>query len=354
VAPTPSPSNGLTAAFEIRRFIEGVSRNVPAIQTINDSCRDFMQIDSGPGLALSINDSRIVVGTRGGDAFEWFPSQCPNSVQSGSLPRLQPTGTLFNGATAAANNNTRDAVGFTNLFFTSLTVSQDVPTVWRKVNGGFTVQQLQTELRPAPLNSLRQPGRALDINESGTIVGSTRVGSSTSDRAAILFQNADPEIIRSDNAAADYVIRPQQARGISNNGYITGIARRYIGGGDFQTRGFIRKLDGAIVDTNLIDSDGLYIGAEAQKINNSGFAVGKMVKSDGGLVATMWNENGRIGLLTTFNVEDLPEGTVMTEALDINDHNDILAKGTVNGQVHAFILRRTTAPIYFFPESHSY
>jgi hypothetical protein len=98
----------------------------------------------------------------------------------------------------------------------------------------------------------------------------------------------------------------------------------------------------------------LYIGAESHKINNNGFAVGKTIKSDGGNVATLWNQTGRLCLLTTMSVEGLPEGTEMTEAVDINDQNHILAKGTVNGQLRAFILRRTTAAICFFPLSHSY
>ena len=37
----------------------------------------------------------LVVGAKGVDAFEWFPTQCANSVQAGALPRLPPAGNFF-------------------------------------------------------------------------------------------------------------------------------------------------------------------------------------------------------------------------------------------------------------------
>ena len=55
------------------------------------------------------------------------------------------------------------------------------------------------------------------------------------------------------------------------------------------------------------------------------------------------------GLVATLaaNTSNLPAGTVLTEAVDINDQNFILAQGTVNGQLHGFLLRPTGATINF-------
>jgi hypothetical protein len=343
--------NALTSVVRVSRFINGVSRQTPQIVTVDDPCRDRMDLANQTAEGLSINDSRIVVGVQGADAMEWFPSPCPNTVQFGALPELETTD-FYQGARANANNNTRDAVGVTRVLST-LNATLDIPTVWRKVSGGFTVQRLQTPFMPAPLSNIRQQGIAFDINESGTIVGFVHTSDSVMQRACIYFENQDPEIIRLTPAAADYIFRLKQARGISNNGYITGIGDARVTGGR-QTRGFVRAPDGSVAKTQIIDNDGLYIASEAHKVNDQGFAVGFMRKSDGSTVAAAWNENGRLILLTTLNVEGMPEGTTLTDAVDINNQGDILAKGTLNGQTRAFLLRLTGAQIYPFPQSHTY
>ena len=338
----------LTATFEESRFVQGVRRNIPVIHTINDSCRERFDLEEDePGLALSINDSRIVVGSKGGDAFEWFPTQCANTVQSGALPRLPS----FLGARANANNNSRDAVGSTSMF--AVTAVVEAPTVWRKITGGFTVAQLQTAFRPAPLNNLRQPGAAFDINESGTIVGFTRVGSELFNLAAILHENQDPDILRL-FGTSDIFFRLNEARGISNNGYITGIATRIVAGAGTQTRGFVRSPGGTIRGTLIPNINGTFVGSFAHKVNDSGFAVGRLLRNDGGTAAALWNEEGEVALLDTSNVDDLPQGAVLTDALDINDQGAILAKGFVNGELHVFILRFRGTFLIFKAASQSY
>ena len=341
--------DAVTATFEVERFVNGVRRSRPVIRTLNDPCRDNMDLDTRTGVPTSINDSRIVVGFLGVDAMEWFPSNCPNTVQLGALPRLTPT-SAFQTAQAFGNNNSRDAVGATSQFFLEFTAGGSVPTVWRKVQGGFTVTQLQTPLRPAPLNALHQPGVALDINESGTIVGSTTVGSQSFTRAAIFFENQDPQILQQPNAAADLLFRLHSAQGISNNGHIAGIASRRLPGGVRQNRGFIRTPDGTNVMAR-IPNEGGYVSGEAYKVNDDGLAVGTAFKNDGGTEAVLWNSEGRPAMLND-NVADLPAGTVLTEAVDINNADTILAKGMVNGQLHVFLLRRfSIGIIYFLPDN---
>jgi hypothetical protein len=341
----------VTSVVRVQRFINGVSRQTPAIITVDDPCRDRMDLANQSAEGLSINDSRIVVGVQGVEAMEWFPANCPNSVQAGPLPRLPVSG-VFQGATAHANNNSRDAVGRTRVI-TTLNTTQDIPTLWRKVNGGFTVHLLQTPFMPAPLSNIRHSGAAFDINDSGTVVGFTRFGDSGIPRACILRENQDPEILRLEPAAADYIFRLNEARGISNNGFVTGIGDARVTGGR-QMRGFVRAPDGSVAKTQIIDNDGLYVASEAYKVNDQGTAVGLMRKSDGGMVAAAWNQNGRLAVLSSMNVEGLPEEAVLTEAVDINDQGDILARGTVNGQTRAFLLRLTGAAVFYFPTSHTY
>ena len=339
----------LTATFEESRFVEGVRRNIPVIHTIDDSCRERFDLEEDePGLALSINDSRIVVGSKGGDAFEWFPTQCANRVDKGSLPRLPG----FIVARANANNNTRDAVGSTTMFSPAAT-TVEVPTLWRKADMGFTVVQLQTAFRPAPLSNVRQPGAAFDINNDGTIVGFTRVGSELFNRAAILHEGQDPDILRL-FGASDSFFRLNEARGISNNGYITGTATRLVAGAGTQTRGFVRSPGGTIRGTLIPNINGTFVGSFAHKVNDSGFAVGRVLRNDGGTAAALWNEDGEVALLDSSNVDDLPAGTVLTDALDINDHGAILAKGSVNGELHVFILRFRGTFLIFKSASQSY
>ena len=264
----------------------------------------------------------------------------PDAVRQCRAERfVAAAGRTFLGARANANNNTRDAVGSTSTVSAAASFFE-VPTLWRKVTGGFTVAQLQTAFRPAPLNNLRQPGAALDINENGTIVGFTRVGSDRFNRAAILHENQDPDILRL-FGASDILFRLNEARGISNNGYITGIATRIVaaGPGGVQTRGFVRSPGGTIRGTLIPDINGTFIGSFAHKVNDSGFAVGRLLKNDGGTAAALWNADGEVALLDSSNVDDLPPGAVLTDALEINDHGAILAKGFVNGELHVFILR---------------
>jgi hypothetical protein len=49
----------------------------------------------------------------------------------------------------------------------------------------------------------------------------------------------------------------------------------------------------------------------------------------------------------TFNTQGLPAGTTLTSAVDVNDQGYVLAKGTVNGVLHGFILKPTGTTIAF-------
>ena len=348
------PGNALTSVVAIPKTVNTAHLQIPTIFTLAGACngRNILEIDTQTGFARSINDDRIVVGTRGVDAFEWFPEQCSGLTQRGALPRLPNFDPIQGGARANANNNARDAVGATTVTIGSGAV-EDVPTLWQRVAGGFAAEQLQTALRPAPFDNVRQPGEAFDINEQGTIVGFTVVGSSSNHSACIFRPGQQAQILQKVQFLTTFQLN--EARGISNNGFITGIGTITSRFGAFnQSRAFVRSPDGAIATTLIPDSDGLYVGSFANKINSSGFAVGRVVRNDGGTTAALWNEDGQLGFLTLQNVDGLSLITALTEAVDINDSGDILAKGSINGQAHAFVLRPTGRAINFQPVSTSY
>jgi hypothetical protein len=346
------PGQALTSVIAIPKTVNTAHLQIPTIVTLAPSaCRNIFELDTQTGFGSSINDNRIVVGTKNGDAFEWFPDQCSDSTQRGSLPRLPNFDPFFGNSRANANNNARDTVGATAVTFVQ-GAAEDVPTLWRRDATGFAAEQLPTGFMPAPFDDIHQPGEAFDINEQGTIVGFTTVGTGTR-RACIFRRGQNPQILQKTTFVTNFTA--EQARGISNNGFITGIGTLSIRlGFPFQSRGFVRSPGGVITTTLIPDNDGQFVGSFANKINNDGIAVGKVIKNDTGTVAGFWNENGHFGFLTTLNVDGLADGTALTEAVDINDSGDILAKGSINGEAHAFVLRPTGAPIYVWPVSRSY
>jgi hypothetical protein len=348
------PGNALTSVVAIPKTVNTAHLQIPTIFTLDGACngRDTFQIDTQTGFGRSINDDRIVVGTRGLDAFEWFPDQCSGSTQRGPLPRLPNFDPILGNARANANNNARDTVGATAVTFVA-GAAQDVPTLWQKVAGGFTVEQLQTAFRPAPFDNFPQPGEAFDINEQGTIVGFTLVGSSTAHRACIFRPGQQPQILQKVSFLTSFQL--SEARGISNNGFITGNGTTTNRLSFGQTRAFVRSPAGLITTALIPDSDGVYVGAFGNKINSSGFAVGKVVRNDGGTTAALWNEDGHLAFLTLQNVDGLSLIAALTEAVDINDNGNILVKGSINGEAHAFVLRPNTGGVInFWPVSQSY
>ena len=116
----------------------------------------------------------------------------------------------------------------------------------------------------------------------------------------------------------------------------------------------MRSPAGTIRGTLIPNTNGTFIGSFAHKVNDSGFAVGRLLRNDGGTAAALWNEDGEVAMLDSSNVDDLPQGAVLTDALEINDHGAILAKGFVNGELHVFILRFRGTFLIFKSTSQSY
>ena len=86
--------------------------------------------------------------------------------------------------------------------------------------------------------------------------------------------------------------------------------------------------------------------AETHRINRSGTSVGFYKHTDGSTKAALWNLGGQPADLAS-NTSGLPAGTVLTDAMDINDQGFVLAKGQVNGVLHGFLLRPTSVAIGF-------
>ena len=172
-------------------------------------------------------------------------------------------------------------------------------------------------------------------------------------RACIFRQGQQAEILQKVSFLTTFQM--SEARGISNNGFITGIGTTTSRLGFGQSRGFVRSPGGLIATALIPDSDGLYVGSFGNKINSSGFAVGRVVRNDGGTTAALWNEDGHLAFLTLQNVDGLSLIAALTDAVDINDNGNILVKGSINGEAHAFVLRPNTGGVInFWPVSQSY
>jgi hypothetical protein len=275
--------------------------------------------DFNDPLAAGINDAGTIVGSARDDAS--FLSVTALPVQ---LPHLQPN----DGDGAVAINASGVIVGTTHTQPGDFII--DVPTRWqRNAAGVLQVEALDTG-GIDPVTHQLFPGQARDVNDAGTVVG-------------VVGQH--PVIFRDGQAPQQLSSESGQANGVGRNGHVTGGLNQEGGG----QRAFIFTASGGLVrlalplrnlfGTNVVSSRG-------NKVNVSGLAAGLALQANGFQRAYLWSRNE--GFLDLNGAtEDLPEGASLTEAIDINDRNDILCLGLVNGAVHGFLLRPTGARLIF-------
>jgi hypothetical protein len=208
-------------------------------------------------------------------------------------------------------------------------------------------------------------GKALGINNAGIAVGQI-INSQAAKLAAIWTNtNAQPLTLALPGGAPE-------ARGISNGSIfannpdlITMVGQYPDPAGIPRQRGWTFLFaNGApsLLSTTRIpffnvalppNSPSYYIylvqpfnAAETRRINRSGTSVGFARQTNGNTKAALWNLAGTFADLTA-NTSGLPLGTVLTDAVDINDQGYVLAKGLVNGVLQGFLLRPTIVPITF-------
>ena len=329
-------SNGVLTAFEFSES-SGFKRNLPvAAGDAAGSTTNALDVSPNGGEA---------VGTSRGFATDW-PN--PGGISNPGHYPLPPG--CFTGGDAVAINNNRVAVGFCGV----LEPVGSKPIRW-SVTNQFNVATLPAAVIPG--TNVPQSARALDVNDNGIIVGQQGT------QPAIWMNPAQlPVVLNLTNG---------EARGISNGSTLSGNPDLLTVSATYPinystTRGFtfyvVNGGIGFISYTRLpftcfagpyACTDPIqflfqtFNGADTHKINRLGFSVGNLKPRNGGpTAAAIWTQTGFVATLAA-NTSGLPTGTVLTDAVDVNDQNFVLALGTVNGQLHGFLLRPTGVAIGF-------
>lgn len=282
------------------------------------------------------------VGRSGGAGTDWPNPNGPSNpghypVPAGCMP---PEPLSINNSRIAVGNCGYPIYGGDNKLPIRLTITN----------------QLNAAILPTDFvegTTVRLPGKARDINNNGIIVG----------------QQGDKAAIWTDPNQLPWVINLSEARGISSGSpwnanfdimtvvgpqstpagvQTRGHAFLYVPGGGLQYLAVTRLPFFPFPQYPLQYQYLLQplIGAETHKVNSSGHQIGHMKNRNGSTAAAIWNFMGQYADLTA-NTSGLPAGTVLTDAVDINNQGYVLAKGLVNGQIQGFILRPTAVPIPF-------
>ncbi|HYR91860.1 MAG TPA: hypothetical protein VE422_47890 [Terriglobia bacterium] len=320
----------------------------------------------GPGDSATTSDSIAndisptlgeVVGESNGFPTDWvLPCAGCNPIASSVGHYPEPQGCTLGAGTPVAVNDSRVSVGSCRGTIGPGLVG-DKPVRWVTAPGAvFTAAELPANPM-AGVNGVTEPTAALDVSNSGVIVGrqgftSKAVVWTSPDQPPLVFGslreargisngsvfNNNPDMITM-VGTIDTSGRPQE-RGVTfgiigNSPFFLGITRlpfTYFGPNiPIGTQYFMQP----------------FVGVETRKINRVGTTAGAMVKrNNGGTVAAIWNMIGQFADLTA-NTTGLPDGTVLFDAVDINDQGYVLAKGLVNGQLQGFLLRPTGVTIPF-------
>ncbi|HYR84441.1 MAG TPA: hypothetical protein VE422_10225 [Terriglobia bacterium] len=301
-------------------------------------------------LGVAMGSSTQVAGTNGSFRTTIGADPCAFLDDAAPIAPL-PTPTTFQlfGTQPKSMNGGDVVVGSGSAMVSPSASLRDLPIRWA-ATAGFTPTILQTG---TDILGFPKAGAALDINDSGAVVGS--VGSGSEKRAVIFRDNQDPLTLSPSTKSVSLT----EATGISNSGLITGNGRFLVSAGTatvFQNRAFVRRLVwgvSAIARTELpemwyLDNSvpqPIYTQSVAHRINNSGNAVGYIVSPLIPKTAALWDQLGNIYDIFQ-NTEDL-NGIILSEAVDINDHGIILAFGKRSGEtdLHAILLRPTGRPL---------
>ncbi len=301
--------------------------------------------------AIGVNTTSFtadtIVGTQGVTAAFLFPDFGQTSPIS--LAHASSNFGIFIGDTPLAINDSSVSVGMTQIVVND-GADTVLPTRWTPTTGAGTTVTLLNTGGNIPGTSIPKPGVARDINNVGVIVGQAN------GQACIFRDGQTPVILTS--SISGIPLTPgailTEARGISNNGFITGIGSFLTQFGR-QTRGFIWVQSSVVNFQTLIPNPGFplptgqffhfFVGSVTNKINSNGHAVGAVVQSNGATNASMWNLSGN-GIIELTAACGLHNG-ILTEAVDINDQGDVLCLGVINGVRHGFLLRRTATVITF-------
>lgn len=178
--------------------------------------------------------------------------------------------------------------------------------------------------------------RAWKVNEHGDIVGHTR-DAMGSQRAA--WWKADGSVVDLGTLNPSYA---SEALDVNESGRIVG--KSVVGvvpgstSGTLQWQAFLYE-NGSMRGLGALPSAPMAIHSVANAVNDDGWVVGH-VEQVAGLAAraVLWRD----GVVVDLN-DYLPmsSGWVLTSAVDVNSHGDIVGRGTLDGASRPFMLVRT-------------
>lgn len=178
--------------------------------------------------------------------------------------------------------------------------------------------------------------RAWKVSEHGDIVGHAR-DAMGQQRATWWKPNGSPVDLGTLNPE-----HASEALDINEAGQIVG--KSFIGvvpgstSGTLQAQAFLYE-NGSMRGLGLLSSAPNALHSVANAINDQGWVVGQVEQIAGiGLRAVLWRD----GVIVDLNNHLPPNsGWVLTSAVDINAHGDIVGRGTLNGSAQPFVLIRT-------------
>ena len=197
---------------------------------------------------------------------------------------------------------------------------------------------------PGTLTAISLPGgsqfgQAGGINGAGTAVGTYLTG------AGVYKVFVDKE-----GAPATDLLSQYSTRGFGLNSYAAAINDRgdVAGYGDFngQTHAFIAGADGKFTDIGVT---GGFSSSISAGINNLGQVVGQLGGGGGSSHALIYDPTAGLFDLNTLLTPSDQAIWTLTSATGINDNDQIVGQGLVNGQLHGFLLTLTPGSTLFAP-----
>jgi probable HAF family extracellular repeat protein len=188
---------------------------------------------------------------------------------------------------------------------------------------------------PAHKGATELASRAWKINERGDIVGHARSDANQQHATLWLAEGGMIDLGSLSPSHASEALDINESRQVVGKSVIGVVAGSTSG--TLQTQAFIWE-EGAMRGLGLLPSEPEAIHSQASAINDSGWVVGHVEKIAGlALRAVLWRDGVILDLNTLLPVNS---GWVLTSAVDINSHGDIVGRGTFAGGSRPFVLIR--------------
>lgn len=260
--------------------------------------------------AYGINDKGEVVGTTSDSPN--LPNHAFSYTKDNGIVNIDTIGRY---SVAYGVNNNGEVVG-TSLYKNQ---SDNIPHAFHYTSsGGMSII----------VSGLRS--YAQGINDNGEIVGSLATPGDTAYHAFTYTQDSGITYLNTISGENNY------AYGINNNGEIVG-SSNFIGGASNEVHAFSFTVSSGITDLGTLGGK----VSEARGINNKRKVVGVSTTLGGVNHAFIYTEN--IGMIDLNTLISPDSGWVLQRAIAINDNDQIVGNGIINGQSHAFLMISTTS-----------